>query len=288
MTNGEQMDKGNYTPAESRFRIWMYISAWMFAGAGLFFLFGGDLIVNFLNVVTEKYLTWFAPYPLPADGNEGAFWLVLSLSMMAMITWICRAAYLDIRRNGRLVHVLLLSKFCSSLFYLIFFIKTHQLAYLIGISTDFPIFLVTFALWIPASVGSGPIDETEEDILAAFGEAMLPADVGFEIGYADCSKECIEDARRLFSEQDPMARFASRLMIRTVDLFPFLVSFRFTTLRRLPLVERTAIIERAAHHRRSNIRLVQEAVKLFVLFPFFNQSQVRKQMGQAPEAGEEA
>jgi len=142
------MDETGLTLAERRFRMWMLVSAWMYALAGLFFLVAGTRIAPLVNDISKRFLP-LPLYPLPAEEPEGAFWLVLTLSLMAMITYICRAAYLDIRRNGRLVPILLLAKSSSSVFYLVFFIAHRQLIYLVGFFTDAPLFLLTLVLWIP-------------------------------------------------------------------------------------------------------------------------------------------
>lgn len=276
------MDSEVLTAAERRFRVWMYISAWMYAAAGLVFLFAGDLIVNFFNFVTDEYLTMFAPYSLPAEGGEGAFWLVLSLSMMAMITWICRAACLDIRRNGRLVHVLLLSKFCSSVLYLGFFVKTGQMAHLVGFATDFPIFLVTTALWIPAAAGDRYIDETEENVLVAMGETILPRGGAFECGYADFRESCLADARRMFEKQDPAALAVCRAMIRIFDVLPIVHFRRLRTFRRLSPRQRLEFLSWVENNRLSALREMFTAMRMFIVFPFFNNEGAAQAVGFVP------
>jgi hypothetical protein len=270
------------TRAEHRFRVWMYISAWMYAGSGLFFLIGGGLIVKFVNMASARLLPSLPLYPLPAASPEGKFWLALSLSMMAMITYICRAAYLDPRRNGRLVPILLLSKFCSSVFYMGFFIAYGHLANLVGFFTDGPLFLVTLILWLPAEAGGNFIDETEEDIIAAIGEALLPRGGAFEAGYADYRDRCIVDARKLVAAQYPATQIGARAMLRILDLSPVYLSLRPVTLRRLPVEKRMELLKRIEHHSFYGLRVMLTAVKLFVTLPFFNVEENSRAVGYLP------
>jgi hypothetical protein len=267
------------TAAERRFRVWMFISAWMYALAGLFFLVAGSRIAPFVNGVSERFMPALAPYPLPSHGGEGAFWLALSLSMMAMITWICRAAYLDLRRNGRLVPVLLLSKFCSTAFYVVFFVAGRQLVHLVGALTDGPLFIATLILWLPASTRDRYMDETEEDILAAIGDALMPRGGAFEAGYADFRKECLADARRMLAAQPTLTRGANRIMLRTIDLMPLVLTLRPTSFRRLPLERRIDILKRIENSRVSIVRLALFAAKLNALLPFFNRPEIEREIG---------
>lgn len=259
------------TPAEERFRLWMYVSAWMYAVAGTFFLVAGRLIAPFVNGAAARFSLALPPYPLPSDGHEGAFWLVLSLSMMAMITYICRAAYINIRRNANLIPILLLSKFCSSALYLGFFIATGNMVHLVGMLTDGPLFLATLLLWIPASPGALYLDQTEEDIYLAVGEAIVPRGGAFEAGFEDYRNECMADARRLFAALSPVALVVFRLMLRLIDFLPLFLTRRFCTFRRLPMAERQAFMLRMEHHPNAVVRMSFFAVKLDALMPLFNQ-----------------
>lgn len=259
------------TPAEKRFRIWMFLSAWMYALSGLFFLVGGHMIAPFVNQAGARFFTSLPPYPLPSDGHEGAFWLVLSLSMMAMITYICRSVYLDVRRNSGMVPVLLLSKFCSSALYLGFFVSTGQLAHLVGALTDGPLFLVTLYLWFPASPGNKYLDQTEEDIYVAAGQALVPRGGAFESGFEDFREQCLVDGRQLLAALSPVALAVFRLMLRMIDFLPIFLTLRFRTFRRLSLDERQAFLLRMENHPRAVVRMTFLAVKLNTLMPLFNQ-----------------
>lgn len=274
------------TPAERRFRLWMFISAWMYGISGTFFFVAGFRIAPFVNTISEKFLP-LPLYPLPAEGPEGSFWLVLSLSMMAMITYICRAAYLDVRRNGRLVPILLLSKFCSTAFYFYYLITQGQIVHLVGVLTDGPLFLATLILWLPAAPGDKYIDGAEEDILAALGDALMPRGGAFEVGYLDFREECIADARRIFARHSLFTLTVCRLMLRVLDLSPIFISLRPITLRRLPNDQRIALLKRIETGRRPMLRGILMGCKIFVLTPFFNREEAARAVGYVyPEAEE--
>ncbi len=277
------MENSNLTRGERVFRVWMYISAWMYAVSGLCFLFGGGLIVKSINAFSARFLPSLPPYPLPVGSPEGGFWLVLSLSMMAMITYICRAAYLDPRRNGRLVPILLLSKFCSSAFYLAFFIANRQLAHLVGFFTDGPLFIVTLLIWLPASAGNKYIDGAEEDILVAIGDALFPRGGAFEAGYMDFRDENVADARVMFSKQYPVTLAGTRFLMRLIDLSPVYVALRPVTLRRLPLERRQDVLRRVESHWFSLVRMMFFGVKLFATVPFFNREETLRAVGYLPK-----
>jgi hypothetical protein len=267
------------TPAERRFRVWMLISAWMYALSGLFFLIAGTRIAPFVNAISGKVFPSLSLYPLPGSAPEGAFWRVLSVSMMAMITWICRSAYLDLRRNGRLIPVLLLSKFCSASLYLFFFATRGHLAQLVGFLTDGPLFLMTLALWLPAETGDRFMDGAEEDIIAALGDAFLPRGGAFELGYADVRDKCIADVRKMMAVQPPVTRLGSRILLHALDLSPVFLALRPVTLRNLPVEKRQEFLRRIECHRLAPLRLILFAIKLFVSVPFFNQPEAERAVG---------
>ncbi|OQA89915.1 MAG: hypothetical protein BWY28_00653 [bacterium ADurb.Bin236] len=274
-----------YTRAERAFRVWMLISAWMYALAGLFFLVLGSGIAPAVNALSAKVFPALPLYPLPAEGPEGKFWLALSLSLMAMITWICRAAYLDLRRNAFLVPVLLLSKFCSSAFYLAFFIGNGQLAHFVGFMTDGPLFLFTAAMWFFAAPGPRLISRDEEDTLAAIGDALFPPGGAFELGFSDFREECLADARKMFAAQDPVSRLGCRVMIRALDLSPMYILFRPVTLRRLPRERRIVTLQKVESHWLPEVRLLLFAVKILAALPFFNRESAARAVGFIREEG---
>ena len=77
---------------------------------------------------------------------------------------------------------------------------------MVGFLTDGPIFLVTLALWIPASKADRFMNRTDEEIMASLGDAFIPRGGEFEIGYLDLLEECLRDAGRMFEAQHGLAR----------------------------------------------------------------------------------
>lgn len=261
-----------------RFRIWMYISAWMYAISGTFFLFYGAKLSGLFNNVFSQILPASTPYPLPVSGVEGAMWLTLSVSMMSMITWICRSCYLDPVNNGKLVPVLLLSKFMSSTLYLAWFINTMNIPYLLGWSTDGLLFIVTLIIWIPASDCGKNLSDTEAEIVAAIGDAMVPEGGSVSMGFASVSDECIVDIRRLLGHMDVASRVSVRMMIRFIDAYPIFM-FRLKTFRRLTTQERQEALKRLDHHRIAPLRSIIVAVRVVIVNPFFNRPDAANAVG---------
>jgi len=157
------------TQEERMFRGWMFISIGLYGIAGAFFLFWGDWVPRCINAFSARFVN-LPLYP----ASEGSFWRVLSVSMMAMITWIALAVYRNLPANRPLVSVLLLSKCCSTGLYAVFFMRRHELVYLVGALTDGPLFLITWVLWYAARPGTRCFDWKEEQIFLALGEALLP------------------------------------------------------------------------------------------------------------------
>ena len=273
------------TRAEGALRVWMLICAILFGFAVPFFLFGGVWIVPAINAISARICS-LPLYALPESGMEGAFWRVLGVSMMAMLTWVCVAASVDVRRNCRLVPIMLVSKLCSTLCYLGLFIAFHPLAYLVGVLTDGPIFLVTLALWYLSSPGDRYIDDKEERILAAIGGALVPRGGAFELGYADLRDRCVAGVRRMMAVMDPVALLGTRLLFRTVNLSPILFGLRGCTLLGMLPEDRPGWLTRLERHRLGPVRMMIVAVKAYAAVPFFNEPEAAQAVGYEPESGE--
>ena len=267
------------TREERVFRAWMFISIGLYGIAGAFFLFWGDWVPRFINAFSERFVN-LPPYP----DSEGAFWRVLSVSMMAMITWIALAVYRNLPANRPLVSVLLLSKCCSTGLYAVFFIQRHELVYLVGALTDGPLFLITWALWYAARPGARGLDRKEEQILLALGEAVLPRGGAFPEGYGDVEEACLADLRRIVSAQDVTTRLLTRVALRTLDLLPILLTLRPHTLRGVPLEERGQWLAQLETHWFAPLRMLLFSLKACVVLPFFNQPSVARAVGYDPEA----
>lgn len=266
-------------PHVERFRIWMFISAWTYAISGTFFLLFGARLSGLFNDVFGKILPSSAPYPLPASGIEGAMWLTLSVSMMAMITWICRACYLDPVNNAALVPVLLLSKFLSSTMYLVHFASSHSVPYILGWATDGLLFWMTLLLWIPASDCGKNLSDSEAEITTAIGDAMVPEGGAAAVSFAEHSDDCIGDVRRMLGNMDVMSRTSIRMMIRFVDVYPVLFMFKLKTFRRHSAEEREKILQRMDHHRVAPVRQIILAVRVVIVNTFFNRPEAAAAVG---------
>jgi hypothetical protein len=256
----------------------MLISAWMYGLAGLQFLFLGGHAGWFFNQISHV-LSRLPLYPLPPNQLEGGFWRVLAVSMMAMITWICVMTYRGIRGSHSLVPVLLLSKISSTCQYIAFYQTHHELAYLMGALSDGPLFLITLILWIPAMTGEGYLSRTEERILGAMGDALLPKGGAFPQGFADLFDACILDVRKIWASRPILMIVAIRGMMRMLDLSPIWTGYRFTFFRRLPIEQRQEVLRRLESHRWSAIRLIYVSIRFHVLLPFFSQPEVEQAIG---------
>jgi len=275
-------ERTQLTREEEVFRIWMRISFWTYAFGAVFFLLWGAHIPANINYISAKLLP-LPLYPLPFTGPEGAFWRVLAVSMMVMLTWICRAAYVDIRANANLVPILLISKLCStSLYFLLFLVRRH-FAYLVGALTDGPIFVLTAALWFQAMPAGNYLTRKEEDILVALGNAMLPRGGAFALGYPDLRDAAVADARRMFAALDTLTLTGLRLGLRMMNAMPLIVDRRLATLLKLDETERESLLLRLETHRWAWVRKLMMLVKVHIVVPFFNQTEAARAVGYDPE-----
>lgn len=270
-------------PAERAFRLWMLISALMYGFAVPFFFFGGALIVPVVNFISAR-LCSLPLYPLPSDGMEGAFWRVLSVSMMAMLTWACWKIYVDVRQYSHLTPVILISKCCSTSLYLALFLSDHYLAYLVGVLTDGPIFLLTWFLWYMARPAGQYLDRHEEDVLAAVGDALVPPGGVYSAGFTDLRRECMADIRRSLASLSPLSLLGIRVMARMLNIAPMLAGLRFSTLLKASRAERAALLQRIEGHRWWVFRVMVMSLKTFLVLSFFNQPEVAGEVGFDPEA----
>ena len=144
----------------------MGILALIFLVTFLVFALVPDGLVKFLNLlgkifglpaaklISDVDLSCLAPEA--SDADMGAFkavpqrlWLILSLSLMATLTYLCYLVWRDPRKHLALVPVVLLSKLVSSAFALIyFFAQQRYFANLVAFVTDFPIFLIVLFAYI--------------------------------------------------------------------------------------------------------------------------------------------
>jgi len=278
------MGTTDLTRAERAFRAWMLICAIMFLFAVPLFLFAGVWIVPAINLISAKLLP-LPLYPLPPSGLEGAFWRVLGVSMMAMLTWACLRVWSDVRRYGWVVGVVLISKLCSSVCYLSFFLIHHEFAYLVGVLTDGPIFLITLVLWFGAAPGNKFLSQKEESILTILGDAILPRGGAFRVGYQDLQAECLADTRRILATMDPLTLLGFRFMLRGLNLTPLFVARRAQTVLTMHPNERAAFLIRLEEHRGVFAHMMIIAAKMLVLLPFFNQRAGEEAVGYVAPVG---
>lgn len=118
-------------------KFWMYC----FLGSSIVFLFFGDRLLTTINTIGMKVAPNLAVLPLP---NE-RFWLTLTLSLMFTLVFLCYLGQKDIEKNMVVVPPILLSKFVSTAFFMtFFFVDQNAFAYLVGVLSDGPIFLITY------------------------------------------------------------------------------------------------------------------------------------------------
>jgi hypothetical protein len=130
-------------------RVWMIISAFMYFFAGLTFLFGQNFLLGQINSISD--MLFKGKYPLlPASSEK--FWLVLTSSMMLMLVVLSVFGAVDPEKYLAMVAVILISKACSTMLYIWFFLKDKYFAYMVGALTDGPLFLVTLVFFIWAAV----------------------------------------------------------------------------------------------------------------------------------------
>ncbi len=256
------------TPAEERFRLWMWISVGMYLlGLPLFLLLGRQ-VAAFLNGL-PRTLIQLPPYPPAGTGMEVVFWQILGVSLMGILGVLCLYIALDVRRYGPMIHALLCAKFISTVCYVVLFLGSFNLAFLVAALTDGAILALSWGLWFLASPADQLLDPWERRVLVAAGDTLFPRDGAFPAGYADVEERCMADAIRFLTAHSPMDRTAIRLMLRFLDLLP-IMQFRFRRFHTMPAMERVAFFERLEHSRIAPLRLITMAIKLYIVIPFFN------------------
>ena len=129
------------TKAQKNLKILM--QAWMIIllGAGVIFLSQGNQLLIKMNSLSAGYTPNLPLLPIPVE----KFWLTLTISLMTVLIAIAYLSQKDIRRSKSLIELFLLSKFVSTLFFVIFFITdTRAFAYVIGVLSDGLMFLTTY------------------------------------------------------------------------------------------------------------------------------------------------
>jgi len=141
-------------PAIARYVVSMRVLGLMYAFGALLFFFLPEAVFYLLNFL-PKFFSVMEEIPASSE----YFWLPLASSMMVMLTILAFGAASD-PSNRMLAWVHIASKLCSSGGYLFYFLfRAHLFAYLVGVITDFPIFL--YVLWITWQAGRALPKRTE-------------------------------------------------------------------------------------------------------------------------------
>lgn len=148
MRFGYNFNMYSLTRQEKHLAILLRIWAACFTVGGLYFLFFQNTLIQQINYISSDVLK--LNFSLLPESTE-KFWLALTISMMATITVLSCIAQKDIRKNIGYVIPLLISKFVSTLFFvLFFFLHIKSLAYIVGALTDGPIFVITLIFYLRA------------------------------------------------------------------------------------------------------------------------------------------
>ncbi len=132
--------------ALSGLRTWMIVSAVLYAGGGLTFMFGQNILLDNLNRTSMRLFG--DRFPLIPLSSE-KFWLALANSMMLMLVVISVMAAYDPASFHMMVLIILFSKAASTIQYLVyFFTDKRYFAYLVGAAADGPLFLVTLYFFV--------------------------------------------------------------------------------------------------------------------------------------------
>jgi len=134
------------TKAERQLVILLRIWTISFIITAIYFLLFQNDLIKHLNYISTNMLKLNLD-PLPESTEK--FWLALTLSMMATISALSYLAQKDIRKNIGYVIPLLLSKFVSTFFFvLFFFLHLKAFAYIVGALTDGSIFIITLVFYL--------------------------------------------------------------------------------------------------------------------------------------------
>ena len=128
---------------EKVLRTVMLLYAIAFIVTDLIFLFASPQLYQVMN-----YLGSFLGLP-PSPPFQERFYLDLTNSMMVMITFISLAIYFNPRKNLCLMPVLIVSKYTSSIFGVLFFLLTEKyFSYIVIFLTDFPLAVIATYLYL--------------------------------------------------------------------------------------------------------------------------------------------
>lgn len=126
-------------------RNWMIVSVVLYLWGGFNFVAWPNRLLQWMNRFSTRLFQNRLPL-IPLSTEK--FWLVLTTSMMLMLIVCCAMAAYDVSSYHALIIPVLFSKACSTLFYLgLFLFGQRYFAYLVGVFTDGPLFLITLVLF---------------------------------------------------------------------------------------------------------------------------------------------
>lgn len=125
--------------------VWL-LRFWIFAFGitTAIFIFWQNPFLELINSLSAK----FTPALIPIAIAQEKFWLVLTLSLMVTLVFMCIWGQNDIKKNHWVLPAILVSKFTSTFFFFLFFILVQKsLAYMVGVLSDGFVFLVTLIIY---------------------------------------------------------------------------------------------------------------------------------------------
>lgn len=128
---------------ERQARAVMAIFTCLFVGTGAFMLIAPREVIALLNAISRQVAPGLPEAPL----EFGRMWWMLSLAMMAMISYISASNWRDLRRHQGLIPVLLVSKATSSILGLSLFLISEPRMFV-----DLAVFLADFPLFVCGTV----------------------------------------------------------------------------------------------------------------------------------------
>lgn len=124
----------------SRLRYLLALWAGLFFISTCVFYWRGNELLQFFNDVS---LYFQLPLEMISLSSEG-FWLVLTVSLMSTLIYLCLSTAINIRKRLHQVGAILISKSVSTIFFTIgFFFVSKSLAFLVGAVVDGSIYFIT-------------------------------------------------------------------------------------------------------------------------------------------------
>lgn len=122
-------------------RVWTVV----FLGAGVLFAVAPDWTIRYIEKIGSGVFGWTSS--LVELGTE-RFWLVLTVSLMATLTYLAYKAQSDLLRHTGSVRALLLAKFASTAGFVVCFLTVQKsFIYLTGAVIDGCILIITAVLY---------------------------------------------------------------------------------------------------------------------------------------------